>query len=368
MQLRWLKWGLIAIGLALGVIALAMQLRPSAASWPHFPAPENPAEARLAVTWLGTSTLLVSDGQTHLLTDGYFSRVSKTALLGDLSPNPTRINDALTLARIDTLDAVLVVHSHFDHALDAPWVAMKTGADLVGSESSANIGRGAGMPENKLVVPQTGEPLQYGEFTVTFLHSAHVPQSAVIDAFTGMGETIDAPLTPPAAAPEWKEGESYVLLIQHPQGDIVIQGSAGFVEGQLDGYSADIAFISSVGLSRQPQGYTDDYTRNTVAATGARVVIPIHWDDFFTPLDAGATQPLPRLMEDLNASFTQLNNASEKYGAVMFRIEPTQTLHFSRGTLPNLRRSSLSLPKNPSPSASPNPLNSNDDTRPTTIE
>lgn len=334
--LRWIKWGLVATGLIVGIIALLFQLRPSAAQWPHFPAPTTSGDARLSVSWLGTSTLLISDGNTHLLTDGYFSRVSKTALLGNLSPNPTRINDALTLARVETLDAVLVVHSHFDHALDAPWVALKTNADLVGSESTANVGRGAGMPEEKLIVADTGKPIQYGDFKVTFLHSAHVPQSPAIDALTGMGETIDAPLTPPAPVQEWKEGESYALLLEHPQGDILVQGSAGFVEGQLDGYQADIAFVSSVGLSRQPASYTDDYARNTFAATGAQIVIPIHWDDFFTPLEPGAIKPLPRLMEDLNTSFSQLDAAAKKYGARMYRLEPTQTLHFSRNTLPKV--------------------------------
>lgn len=334
--LRWLKWGLAATGLIVGMVALLFQLRPSTAQWPHFPVASAPADASLSVSWLGTSTLLISDGKTHLLTDGYFSRVSKTALLGKLSPNPTRINNALTLAQIKTLEAVLVVHSHFDHVLDAPWVALKTNADLVGSESTVNVGRGAGMPEEKLIVATAGEPIHYGKFEVVFLHSAHVPQSPAIDALTGMGETIDTPLTPPAPAQAWKEGGSYALLFKHPQGDILVQGSAGFVEGQLDGYHADIAFVSSVGLSRQPRGYTDDYVRNTIAATGARVVVPIHWDDFFTPLEPGATKPLPRLMEDLNGSFAQLDAAAKKYGATMYRLEPTQTLHFSHTTLANL--------------------------------
>lgn len=328
---RWLIGSLITLLIVVCLITIAFQVRPTTESWTSYVA-QSPAQKNnpsLAITWLGTSTLLISDGDTTLLTDGYFSRVSKLDVATrSLSPNVARIDENLRAANIEKVDAVMVVHSHFDHVMDAPWVAMKTGAQLLGSESTANVGRGAGMDEEDIRVVTPGAVMQYGNFEVIFLLSEHVPQAPWINRLTGMGEVISEPLSPPAPVDAWKEGESYVLVVRHPAGNIVIQGSAGFAEGQLNGYQADIAFVSSVGLSRQAPGYTQDYVRNTVRASGAKTVIPIHWDDFFVPLQAG-TPALPYLMENLPASFTLLAEEAQKAGAAFEVIQPKQTITFS---------------------------------------
>ena len=338
MRLRlWLHGLLLTVLLLIAGGYVLLQLSPSTSGWARYPADSSlNQDNALAITWLGTSTLLISDGTTSLMTDGYFSRVSRwQAISADLSPDATRIDTAL--ATLDTRDlaAVLVVHSHFDHVLDAPWVALATGADLVGSRSTANVGRGAGLPEQRITEARFGEPLHYGDFEVLFLKSDHVPQSAWIDRMTGMNETIDAPLTPPAPIDAWKEGESYALLIRHPRGNILVQGSAGFVEGQLDGYQADIAFVSSVGLFRQPRDFTQQYVANTVAATGASKVVPIHWDDFFVELTPH-TPALPWVMENLDASFSLLSEALAPLDAQLLVIDPMNTLYFRKpdtGTL-----------------------------------
>lgn len=311
------------------LLAGLMNWRPSLADWPIWSASVVAEESGLSVTWLGTSTLLVSDGTTHLITDAYFTRASKlTTLARPLAPDHNRIETMLQRYGIASLDAVLVVHSHFDHVMDSPWVALRTGAELVGSESTANVGRGAGIAESAIRVVVPGEPIRYGDFEVTFLLSDHVPQSRWIDRLTGIDEVISEPLSPPAPVDAWKEGESWALIIAHPAGSILVQGSAGFVEGQLEGYQADLAFVSSVGLSRQRKGYVADYVRNTVAATGARQVAPIHWDDFFAPWQAERTPALPRLMEDLDASFALLKAEAEAAGADFLVIRPGQTIHF----------------------------------------
>src|SRR5204862_525561 len=82
---------------------------------------------------------------------------------------------------------------HFDHALDSPVVAMQTGALLVGSSSTANIGRGYGLPEERIRTVKFGDSLSFGRFKVHFLQSAHLP--------TGYASgPITAPLVVPAAA------------------------------------------------------------------------------------------------------------------------------------------------------------------------
>lgn len=321
---------IVLTGTLLTVIAV-FSVRPDISALPSVPASlTEPQPGSLRIQWLGTSSLLISDGQTHVLTDAYFSRIDKlSSVTRPMAPDVARIDAALKASNIEKLDVIPVLHSHFDHVLDSPWVAMRTGADLAGSESSLNVGRGAGMSEQKLKRAIPGEPMRYGKFEIIFLLSDHVPQAEWIDRLTGMNETIDAPLSPPAPIDAWKEAESYTLLVRHPYGDVLIQGSAGFVEGQLDGYKADIAFVSSVGLSRQPQGYVPEYVRNTVGATGAGTVIPIHWDDFFVELDAD-TPALPRVMEDLHASFGLLNDELEKLGTTLTYMRPTETIYFSK--------------------------------------
>lgn len=305
--------------------------RPGSSDWPQWPSSRPTDAAGLSVTWLGTSTLLISDGVTHLITDAYFSRASRSAVMTqDLAPDNERIDAMLSQYQINGLDAVLVVHSHFDHVMDSPSVAMRTGAELVGSESTANVGRGAGMAESAIRVALPGEPIRYGEFEVVFVLSDHVPQSAWLDQLTGMNESISEPLSPPAPVSAWKEGESYAVVIRHPLGNILIQGSAGFVDRQLDGYQADLAFVSSVGLSRQRDGYVADYVRNTVSASGAKKVVPIHWDDFFLPWQGQDTPALPLIMEDLEQSFRLLSDEARTAGAEFVVLPPGQTIHFRK--------------------------------------
>ena len=53
--------------------------------------------------------------------------------------------------------AVIPLHAHYDHAMDAPEVARRTGALLLGSESSANVARGWGLPERQIQVAKLGQ-------------------------------------------------------------------------------------------------------------------------------------------------------------------------------------------------------------------
>ena len=67
-------------------------------------------------TWLGVSTLLVDDGTSAVMTDGFFSRPSLLDVgLRRLAPSASRIDFCLNRAKVNRLAAVLPVHTHFDH-------------------------------------------------------------------------------------------------------------------------------------------------------------------------------------------------------------------------------------------------------------
>jgi L-ascorbate metabolism protein UlaG (beta-lactamase superfamily) len=105
----------------------------------------------LSVTFLGVSTLHVTDGVTSLLTDGYFSRPPMMRLLTrPVSTDKSRVSATLARAGIGEVAAVMPVHTHFDHVLDSPEVARRTGAVVVGGESAANVARGAGLGVGQL--------------------------------------------------------------------------------------------------------------------------------------------------------------------------------------------------------------------------
>ena len=145
----------------------------------------------LAVTFLGVASLLIDDGETAILTDGFFSRPAlPRVLLGKIAPDHERIDAVLARAGVERLAAVLPVHTHYDHAMDAAVVAERTGADLVGGESTAYVGRGHGLPADRIRVAVPGEPMTYGGFTLTLIESHHCPP----DRFPGV---ITAPVVPP---------------------------------------------------------------------------------------------------------------------------------------------------------------------------
>jgi L-ascorbate metabolism protein UlaG (beta-lactamase superfamily) len=123
-----------------------------------------------------------------------------------------------------------------------------------------------------------GETMSFGRFNVTFVVSAHLPNNFA------MGE-ITAPLSVPAKATDFKVGDAYSVFIEHDGRTILVQGSAGFVPGALSGRHADVVYLGIGGLALRDTAYKDSYWQELVRSVGARRVVPIHWDNFFKPVD-----------------------------------------------------------------------------------
>jgi L-ascorbate metabolism protein UlaG (beta-lactamase superfamily) len=275
----------------------------------YFNVPDATAAAPLALTWAGVTTILVDDGTSALMTDGFFSRPGLAAVgLGQIAPSAPRIDDSLKRMGVDRLEAVLPVHTHFDHAMDSAVVAQRTGARVVGGSSAAQVGVGGGLPGDRVVVATPGLPITLGAYDVTLVEAEHCPP----DRFPGV---ITEPVVPPVKTSAYKSGEAWSTLVHHRPSDrrLLIVGSAGFVPGALAGHRADVVYLGVGQLGLQPERYLVDYWTETVRAVGAHRVVLIHWDDFFRPL----TKPLralPYAGDDLDVSMRVLTALADDDG------------------------------------------------------
>jgi L-ascorbate metabolism protein UlaG (beta-lactamase superfamily) len=269
----------------------------------HFDLPEAGPQSQLGVTFMGVSSLLVDDGSSALLTDGFFSRPSMgKVLLGKLEPDPRRIDACLERANVSGLDfvGVVPVHSHFDHVMDSAAVAERLDCPLVGGDSTAQVGIGRGLGDEQIRVLGSGQSIRLGAWTLTLIASEHCPP----DRYPG---TITEPLRPPVRVQAYRCGEAWSILLGHDSGQtMLIQGSAGFVRGALAGHSAQVAYLGVGQLGLMPRDYIEEYWNQTVGELGAKQVVLTHWDDFFRPLPIGPNDPplraLPYAGDDLDVT------------------------------------------------------------------
>lgn len=278
--------------------------------WPSYPEYESRPDA-VTVTWLGVTTLLFDDGNTQILIDGFFSRPSVADILfsANVESSAAQINFVLDEYQMQRLAAIIPVHSHFDHAMDIGAIANRSSASIIGSETTANIARGAGVPEDQIVIAENGSDYSFGEFSVKLIHSNH--------AQLGWGRsvpypgTIDAPLEMPAPVSAWREGTSYSIVVSHPQGTTLIQGSAAFLSGTLDDVVADVVMLGVFGLENFGRNYTEQYWLSLVTSTGAKRVIPIHFDDYTKPF--GQVDLSPRILDNFVDSAKWLDEIRETW-------------------------------------------------------
>lgn len=285
--------------LAVGAAALAglYWVRPGLPEYAAHRYAAPPTPGALTAAWFGVSAVLLSDGEHAVFVDPFFTRPPGMVPMvrnAAIAPDEALIAAWLKKAGVTRLDAVLVSHSHFDHAMDAGIVARLTGARLVGSASTANIGRGAGLRESQITVAASGTPLDLGAFRATFVEGRHA-------GATGGRPTGDiaAPLAAPARYLDYRQGGTYSILLEHAQGRVLHHGSAGYLPGALEAHRADVVFL---GIALLPE--LETYLAEVVDAVGARRVVPVHWDDFTRPLDRRLL-PFP-IAVDLDGFFERM--------------------------------------------------------------
>ncbi|MBL8266725.1 MBL fold metallo-hydrolase, partial [Steroidobacter sp.] len=238
--------------------------------------------APLQMKYLGAAGWEMKAGELVVLVDPYISRVKygagrdvkdgrKSFADTDLLASDTKLIDSL----IPKADYILIHHAHPDHILDVPYIAKKTGARVLGTETSINILRAYGVPEEQLYPVQGGEDYQFDGWSVRVVPSLH---SALIEKRyfdpRRYGEDLKAPLR----LLDLAEGGSLMFLCRLAGREVLTMGSMNFIERELQGLRPDILLAGS-GTSRTE---IYKYTERLLNVTGLpRVVIPTHWDNFY---------------------------------------------------------------------------------------
>jgi L-ascorbate metabolism protein UlaG (beta-lactamase superfamily) len=199
------------------------------------------------------------------------------------------INELLRKHHVDRLRAIFISHTHHDHVLDAPYTALQTGAVIYGSSSAMNVARGGNVPESQMVQFADNTSYTVGNYRITVIPSLHSKPTILNN---DLGETIDAPLVQPAKLRDYKEGGSYDFYIETPEKTYMIRPSFNYIKGQMDHFKADTVFLGVAGLAKADAETEKTFFEETLGKLEPKLVIPVHWDNFFSPL----TKPVPGMI------------------------------------------------------------------------
>jgi L-ascorbate metabolism protein UlaG (beta-lactamase superfamily) len=257
----------------------------------------------LELEWLGVSGYRIAhEGQT-LFVDPYLSRVPFRDLLFRRSALP----DPAALARFGgapgEVVGVLVGHTHFDHAVDAPAIARHFGCKAYGSSSLVNLMALHDLA-GRAVEVEPYRTYELGPFEVSFTPSVHSK------LLLGLAVPYDGDLTcehldslSPGA---YRCGQVWGISIEVAGMRFYHQGSANLIDDAIRERGVDVFLAGVAGRS-----FTRDYWRRILPRLDPSVVVPTHYDNFFRPLG----QPLEFV------TGAKLSELPDELGAVSSDIE-----------------------------------------------
>jgi L-ascorbate metabolism protein UlaG (beta-lactamase superfamily) len=251
------------------------------------------ARARgVRLRWLGNAGWEIRAGAKTILLDPWLTRFGAgeaTDPRTRLSVDPGKIDP-----HVDRADLILVGHGHYDHITDIPYIARRTGATVLGTESHLNMLRALDAPADQLATVRGGEYIDFDDVTVEVfpsLHSMGGERAQVVFPGTRPG----APPPRPAVVSDLVEGGTLAYQITVSDDFRIFALSTGnFIERELSGLRPDVAIVPPAG------GRVPAYAARLMRALDhPRWVLPTHWDDFAYPLgeparDSGALEPTRR--------------------------------------------------------------------------
>jgi L-ascorbate metabolism protein UlaG (beta-lactamase superfamily) len=171
-------------------------------------------------------------------------------------------------------DHILVTHGHYGHLADVPYLAQRTKATVIGTETHLSLLLALGAPEDQLAVASGGEYLNFDGYTIRVLRSLH--------SATGARAQVPYPGSRPLSRrdepkviKDLVEGGTLAYEVTGGGASVVDFGGSNFVESELTGLEPDAVLMPVGGAS------VNSYAKRMLRALGyPRFAVPTHWDDF----------------------------------------------------------------------------------------
>ena len=172
---------------------------------------------------------------------------------------------------------VLVGHTHFDHAVDAPAIARRFGCKAYGSDSLVTLMGLHGLAEQTVEV-EPYRTYELGPFEVSFTPSVHSK------LLLGLAVPYDGDLTcehlDGLSPNAYRCGQVWGISIR-VAGLLLLPPGQRQPDRRRDPRDASVdVFLAGVA----GRSFTSDYWKRILPLLNPRTVVPTHYDNFFRPL------------------------------------------------------------------------------------
>ena len=230
----------------------------------------------LELAWLGVSGYRMTYEGVSLFVDPYVSRVPLASLLlrRRALPDPGLLERYAGAA--GDVAGVLVGHTHFDHALDAPAIARRFHAPAYGSSSLVRLMQLHGLGGLAIEV-EPYRRYELGPFVVSFTPSAH--SKLILGRKVPFAGELTCDHLHGLSPGAYKCGDVWGIRVEVAGTSLYHQGSANLLDAALRDEPVDVFLAGIAGRQVTPR-----YWARVLSRLDPRVVVPTHYDDFFKPL------------------------------------------------------------------------------------